>query len=151
MGTDAPQPEDETEEELDIRRVRIRNAAAAVARSAPPPLLHAIHERAVTWPTGDPANDVETVLVAAVEQSWNEEVILAWWLEHALALRGVLTVLVQDLDEVEASFLLHVALQARQLAGASLTEDQVLRVAERAATWAGGRDAILLAGASGFR
>lgn len=141
----------ETVDDDATRRVRIRDAAAAVAASSPPTLTRAIRLYSMACPTLDEVGDVEALLVEAVEDSWHADAIGPWWDAHADELRVSLCALVRDLDEVRASFLLGASVQARALGHADRSCDAVLRGAERAATWAAGLDRALLAAPSGFR
>ena len=134
---------DETPDQLDDRRVRLRDAAAAVIHTARPGMLRAIAHHAPEWADTATLPGFEALLFDALEWSWNADALDVWFDDYGDALTGALCVMARDLDMVAASFLLGAAVQAFALAGADLDPDRVFHLAEVAAAWRAGRGDFL--------
>ena len=120
----------------------VAGACLAVARSASPRTLNAIHQRVIRWPTSDLAADVETLLTDAMREGWHQDRTVPFWEASGRALAASLCEVVAGLDELDATYLVGAAVHARVMAGLDLVPDAVLRQAERAACWAAGRSGV---------
>lgn len=109
----------------------------AVARSLRQGQFRAIAAQA-TWPTPDKAADVAHIIETRMVEDSDIERTKPWWAARGLTMTASLMA-VREIPEDLASQLIGAALQAHITAGADLVSDNILRLAEAAASWIDGR------------
>ena len=118
------------------RDEQLHTACLAVAHSLRPGQFRAIARQA-TWPSPDKHADVAFVIETRMLNESDLERTGPWWAASGETMTAAL-MSVRELDEGLASHLIGAALQGTITAGADLVSDNILRLAESAASWIDG-------------
>jgi len=120
------------------RDEQLHTACVAVAHSLRPGQFRAIARQA-TWPSKNKHADVAHIIETRMLNESDLARTGPWWAASGQTMTAAL-MSVREVREDLASHLIGASLQATITAGADLVSDNVLRLAESAASWIDGRN-----------
>jgi len=118
------------------RDEQLHTACLAVAHSLRPGQFRAIARQA-SWPSPDKHADVAFIIETRMLEESDRDRAFPWWAASGETMTAAL-MSVREVPEDLASHIIGASLQATITAGADLVSDNILRLAESAASWIDG-------------